>query len=70
MNEDRLIRHSWMSFVALPLEGCCRVWPILSDVLKTTCPTGGGNGLQTDDMCVIEGPVGTAAVAVNARGGR
>lgn len=23
MNEDLLIQHSWMSFVALPLKGCC-----------------------------------------------
>ena len=23
MNEDLLIRYSWMSFVALPLKGCC-----------------------------------------------
>lgn len=52
-----------MSFVALPLEVAVQTWPVLADVLKTTCLTGGGNSLQTEDISVIEDPVGAAAVA-------
>ena len=54
--------------VAVGGRGPGRVGGLRRDV--GACLTGGGNSLQTGDICVIECPVGTAAVAVNRRGGR